>query len=182
MAAKFCAECGAPIPNGMDACAVCGHRTAPAAPVIVQQVAAQKRTSPITWIIAVIFLLLIASYLSRATDPMNAGIPNTEGPGRPTTDEQLLHAYAVNQIAADSTYKGTVILLTGRVKQIATDIVDNPYVLIGDEDRPVSIQAVFSVREKGRLAALHREDRVTARCRVAGKILFSIVLNDCELK
>ena len=44
------------------------------------------------------------------------------------TAQELMSAYAVNEIAADQKYKGKMVRLSGKVDDIGKDIMGTPYV------------------------------------------------------
>ena len=95
---------------------------------------------------------------------------------------QLAAEYKANEVAADGTYKGKIIEVTGAVDKIGKDILDQPYVsLSGGKGDLFGVQCVFAKHDLSKLSKLKKGQRVTAKCKGAGKMV-SVSLKHCSLK
>jgi hypothetical protein len=96
--------------------------------------------------------------------------------------ESLLSSYKDNEIAADASFKGKQIRVTGIVGDVKKDILDNPYVIVGtgkDFEIP-TVQCSLSTKGVDRAATLHKGDSVTMRGTVSG-LMFNVQLKNCEV-
>ena len=95
---------------------------------------------------------------------------------------ELYEQYEANEVAADQRFKGSAILVIGRVKDIGKDIAGTPYLMLGDNpDNPWGTQALFG-RDSTGLATLTKGDSIRVACVVAGKALTNVLLRRCELR
>ncbi|HMO77714.1 MAG TPA: hypothetical protein PKA42_02285 [Candidatus Paceibacterota bacterium] len=95
----------------------------------------------------------------------------------------LIADYRANEIAADSTYKGKTVQVTGVVGSIAKDILNNPYVTLKNESGSTfeSVQCFFSRADEASLANVSKDTRITLQGRVSGWSLSSVVIRDCSI-
>src|SRR5581483_4475624 len=95
----------------------------------------------------------------------------------------LVRQYNANAIAADETYKGRDLLVTGAVYSVGTDLLGNPYVTLydGSAFTVQTVQCCFGSEARSELARLQRNDVVTVIGRCSGKMM-NVVLSDCEIR
>lgn len=104
----------------------------------------------------------------------------------PTTAEfegdadALSREYESNEIAADRKLKSHTIKLTGSVKTVGRTAWDDAYVSFHSESWSW-VQAFFPKAREDSLSALRPGQRVTMICRVHGKSLGHVAVNDCYL-
>jgi hypothetical protein len=93
----------------------------------------------------------------------------------------IMAAYEVNEIAAEQQYKGQTLNISGTVREVDTDILGVPYVLLtaGGEYEVWGVQAMFPRDRKESLVSLSKGDQITVRCRIDGKML-NVIAKDCE--
>ena len=82
----------------------------------------------------------------------------------------LYGAYDKNEVAADSKYKGKVVVITGTIQDIGKDIMDQAYIVVGGEGFLDGVQCTFSEGEQGTVAGLSKGQRVTVKGLVTGKM------------
>jgi len=98
------------------------------------------------------------------------------------TAEELYRAYYLNEVNADQRYKGRVLDVTGAIDEIGKDFLDTPYVSMRGYSRSDHVQGLFPKAAASALSGLSREEHITMRCEVRGKILLNVVLKDCVLR
>ncbi len=95
--------------------------------------------------------------------------------------EQLVSAYEANEVAADRTYRGRTITVSGRIRDIAKDLGDNMYVTLeGPGDSFRAVQCTFSARHEGTLAELSQGEYVRLVGHCEG-LMANVQLEDCRL-
>ncbi len=94
----------------------------------------------------------------------------------------LMDAYAGNEVRADRDYKGEKVAVTGRVVEVAKDILNTPYVTLSDDGELhiPEVQAMFPTSAENDLAMLSPHQRVTVNCTVAGKMM-NVLLRGCAV-
>jgi len=95
------------------------------------------------------------------------------------TASKLYKEYNSNEIAADEKYKGKIIEVTGVIRDIGNDIMDNAYItLVGDEYFG-DIQCYFN--EKSVVAKLSKGKRITVIGSCSG-LMMNVQINNCIVK
>ena len=95
------------------------------------------------------------------------------------TASKLYKEYNANEIAADEKYKGKIIEVTGVIRDIGNDIMDNPYItLVGDEYFG-DIQCYFN--EKSVVAKLSKGKRITVIGSCSG-LMMNVQINNCIVR
>ncbi|GIW90596.1 MAG: hypothetical protein KatS3mg109_1028 [Pirellulaceae bacterium] len=97
------------------------------------------------------------------------------------TATQLVDDYKANEIAADEKYKGEVIVVSGTIESIGTDIWGTMYVTLMTGNPIVSVQCMFADKYKSQLANVRRGQYVTIKGRCEGKHL-NVLLRGCSFK
>jgi tRNA_anti-like len=191
MAWISCPFCRASISENSTTCAYCAERLPPRPPT------SQKKRSPLKTLFlsllvvvgtvgALIIVLAVALTLSAGGDSGTtpATTQTALDPQAATTvtvtANELTAAYESNEIAADATFKGERVNISGRVNNVGTDILGSPYVLLADESHIFGVQALFPRDKKDSLMYLSKGHNITVRCRVDGKFM-NVIAKDCEL-
>ena len=95
------------------------------------------------------------------------------------TASKLYKEYNANEIAADEKYKGKIIEITGVIRDIGNDIMDNAYItLVGDEYFG-DIQCYFN--EKSVVAKLSKGKRITVIGSCSG-LMINVQINNCIVR
>jgi predicted NBD/HSP70 family sugar kinase len=97
--------------------------------------------------------------------------------------EDLIAAYDKNEVKADNKYKGKWVEVSGIVANVAKDLTDDAYIVVGTgkEFEVIEVQCTFSDKKKAKAAAdLDKGEKVKVRGFVKGKLM-NVQLEDCEL-
>ena len=92
---------------------------------------------------------------------------------------KLYNDYNANEIAADEKYKGKIIEVTGIIRDIGNDIMDNAYITLVGDQYFGDIQCYFS--EKSVVVSLSKGKRITVMGSCSG-LMMNVHLNDCIIK
>lgn len=126
---------------------------------------------------------------AQSSDPIQEPEPAPEQEPEPemeyieVTATQLLADYDENAIAADNAYKDQVVMVTGTVGNIDTDITGSPYVTLTNDDNQwsiMSVQCYFKRNNTDGIATLKEGDIVTIVGKCSGKSM-NVAVKDCEL-
>lgn len=149
------------------------------------------RTQP-----ALLCLLIAVGAIPACSDgPANGAAPasaaataaqaNEEPKAEPiiqATPSELVKAYEENTVAADELYKGKQIKVTGKVADISTDMLDNPYITMQGGNQFMPPQFSFDKEHKADLAKLKKGKSITVICTGGGDIAKTPMLKDCKLQ
>ncbi len=93
---------------------------------------------------------------------------------------QLVNDYKANEVSADIKYKNKMVEISGTIKSIGKDILDQPYVAIAgnSSDTFTDVQCMFDKSDQDQLASLSKNTKITLRGRVDG-ILMNVLIRDC---
>ncbi len=83
---------------------------------------------------------------------------------------QLYSEYDANEVAADTKYKGKVVIVTGTIQDIGKDILDDAYIVIGGRGFLDGVQCMFTKGEQSSVAQLSKGQQVRVKGEVAGKL------------
>lgn len=99
------------------------------------------------------------------------------------TAAQLLKEYDENGVKADENYKDKLIEVTGIVKNIDKDILDDIYITLDDGDKYslISVQCYFSDKEKETVAEIEKGSEITVIGTCDGSLI-NIILKKCTIK
>ena len=106
-------------------------------------------------------------------------VTSDSNPSVTISASKLYKEYNENEIAADEKYKGKIIEVTGVIRDIGNDIMDNAYItLVGDEYFG-DIQCYFN--EKSVVAKLSKGKRITVIGSCSG-LMMNVQINNCIVK
>jgi len=97
------------------------------------------------------------------------------------TSEEIYSEYKANEVAADAKYKGKVIEVSGCIRSIGKDLMDNAYIVVGGEGLLDGVQCAFPRSAEAKLAILAEGQQVTVKGEVQGKSI-SVQLRNCSLE
>ena len=92
---------------------------------------------------------------------------------------KLYKEYNENEIAADEKYKGKIIEVTGVIRDIGNDIMDNAYITLVGNEYFGDIQCYFN--EKSVVAKLSKGKRVTVIGNCFG-LMINVQINNCIVR
>jgi hypothetical protein len=101
---------------------------------------------------------------------------------RQVTAEALFKSYQSNEVAADNSFKGRIIDVTGKVDHIAKGLISGGRVLLDSGTGSVMfyVQCEFEDDQVQSLASLQNGQTATFRCKGNGKI-GSVMMEDCRV-
>jgi len=124
------------------------------------------------------FALLAAGSFDTDTDTKKV---QSQTPSYTLSANQLVSEYKANEVAADAKYKGYIVVVSGTIESIGNDIMDNAYVVIGNQGFLAGVQCTFTKGEKSSVALLSKGQRVIIKGEVSGK-MGNVLLNKCTLQ
>jgi hypothetical protein len=121
------------------------------------------------------------SSTSRNTTPSSGTtVPATpEAPALKVTAGKLFADYQANEIAADSVYKGRLLMVTGSVSSINKDFAGSPFIMLATPNEFMGVHANLKEIEAPAAATLSPGNVVIVVCKGDGMILGSPMLSDC---
>ena len=96
------------------------------------------------------------------------------------TAERLMRKYEENELAADQRYKGKVIVVTGVINSVGTDVLNTLYVTLDSGGGLFSVQCYFADSHARLLSTLREGLKVDIKGRCDGKPM-NIQLYGCTI-
>ncbi len=93
---------------------------------------------------------------------------------------QLYDAYTANEVAADNSYKGKVIAVTGTVDGVGKDIMDDTYITLVGDGVIGSVQCFISKDFISKAATVSKGTTITITGTCDGKMM-NVLLKDCTM-
>lgn len=182
---KFCPECGAPAE---------ANEVAYSTPVAKPKKKGGCLKIVMIALFAILALLVLIVAIGGSSDEpasdaagsvassSTVATPEPEPEYIEVTAKDLLAAYDENTVAADNTYKGQLLKVTGTVGSIGKDILDSAYVTLtnGEPYALVSVQCYFAKDNLDDIATLKEGDTVTITGKCDGSTL-NVALKQCDL-
>ncbi len=104
-----------------------------------------------------------------------------DSPDYSVSADQLYNEYKSNEVAADSKYKGKIVVVSGVIQDIGKDIIAQPYIVIGGMGFLDGVQCMFTGSENASVARLYKGQSVKVKGEVVGK-MGNVLLNRCSLQ
>jgi hypothetical protein len=131
-----------------------------------------------SFVVLVAFLVLAVGSTDTDTDTQKV---QSKAPSYTLSANQLYNEYSSNEVAADSKYKGKVVIVTGTIQDIGKDIMDDAYIVIGGGGFLDGVQCTFTKGEQSSVARLSKGQQVRVKGEVAGK-MGNVLVNKCSLQ
>jgi len=128
--------------------------------------------------VLVAFVILAVGSTDTDTDTQKV---QSQAPSYTLSANQLYNEYNSNEVAADSKYKGKVVIVTGTIQDIGKDIMDDAYIVIGGGGFLDGVQCTFTKGEQSSVARLSKGQSVRVKGEVAGK-MGNVLVNKCSLQ
>ena len=122
------------------------------------------------FILSVFFLLAVGS----------GGDTKPATPDVKISSTQLYDAYKANEVAADNSYKGKVIAVTGTVDGVGKDIMDDTYITLVGDGVIGTVQCFISKDFISKAATVSKGTTITITGTCDGKLM-NVLLKDCTL-
>jgi len=100
-------------------------------------------------------------------------------PSITVTANVLYQEYQANEIAADEKYKDQIIQVSGRIRDIGNDLMDNPYITLVGNQYFGDVQCYFT--KKSAVASLSKGQQLTV-IGVCDGLMMNVLVNDCIIK
>ncbi len=131
---------------------------------------------------ATVFLVFVVLAIGSSESEKNTATTRSQTASYNLTADQLSKEYEANEVAADNKYKGQVVVVSGSIKDIGKDILDDPYVVIGGLGFLDGVQCMFSKSESSSIAALSKEQSIRIKGQVEGKLIGNVLLKSCSIQ
>ncbi len=109
----------------------------------------------------------------------NPKVTSDSNPSVTISASKLYKEYNENEIAADEKYKGKIIEVTGVIRDIGNDIMDNAYITLVGNEYFGDIQCYFN--EKSVVAKLSKGKRITVIGSCSG-LMINVQINNCIVR
>ena len=106
-------------------------------------------------------------------------VTSDSNPSITISASKLYREYNENEIAADEKYKGKIIEVTGVIRDIGNDIMDNAYITLVGNEYFGDIQCYFN--EKSVVAKLSKGKRITVIGSCSG-LMINVQINNCIVR
>ena len=106
-------------------------------------------------------------------------VTSDSNPSVTISASKLYKEYNENEIAADEKYKGKIIEVTGVIRDIGNDIMDNAYITLVGNEYFGDIQCYFN--EKSVVAKLSKGKRITVIGSCSG-LMINVQVNNCIVR
>ena len=106
-------------------------------------------------------------------------VTSDSNPSVTISASKLYKEYNENEIAADEKYKGKIIEVTGVIRDIGNDIMDNAYITRVGNEYFGDIQCYFN--EKSVVAKLSKGKRITVIGSCSG-LMINVQINNCIVR
>ena len=106
-------------------------------------------------------------------------VTSDSNPSVTISASKLYKEYNENEIAADEKYKGKIIEVTGVIRDIRNDIMDNAYITLVGNEYFGDIQCYFN--EKSVVAKLSKGKRITVIGSCSG-LMINVQINNCIVR
>jgi len=165
----YCKKCGQQIDDNASFCAYCGHATNETSPSYTQgndESSPERRKQKIVGIILAAFaaLCILAIILINNSGDIGHTAPNSTDPivtYIEISPQELFEQHEKNIISADNAYKGKTLKISGTIKDIGKDVLDNIYITLDRGEAFFSVQCYFDNSEAGSVGALEKGQNVT---------------------
>jgi len=137
------------------------------------------------WVIIVVVIIGIASSGDNskqgATGSQTQAAAEQQKAATKVTALALAGAYKDNEVAADATYKGQIVEVSGTVDTIGKDVLDTPYITLATGQYSFeSVQCMFAKSDEPQLATVTKGQSITLRGEVSGK-MGNVLVRGCSI-
>ncbi len=138
-----------------------------------------NRSKHLVTAVLVGFLIILAV---GSTDTEEETVAVKEQAASYTVSANAIYSeYESNEVAADSKYKGKVIIVTGVIQDIGKDILDKAYIVVGGQGFLDGVQCAFAESQNSVIAQLSKGKSVKVKGKVNGK-RGNVQLEKCSLQ
>ncbi|HSG30894.1 MAG TPA: hypothetical protein VLB82_05045 [Thermodesulfobacteriota bacterium] len=129
-------------------------------------------------------VLIIFSILAIGTTDTDVDTKKvqSQSPAYTLTANQLYNEYKNNEVAADSKYKGKIVVVSGTVQDIGKDIMNEAYIVIGGTGLLDGVQCMFTKGQQSSVAKLSKGQQVKVKGEVSSLTLGVVLLFRCSVQ
>ena len=131
-----------------------------------------------SFIVLVVVGILAVGSTDTDTDTQKIQL---QSPSYTLSADQLYNEYNRNEVAADSKYKGKVVIVSGTIQDIGKDIMDDAYIVIGGSGFLDGVQCMFTKGMQSSVARLSKGQQVRVKGEVVGK-MGNVLVNKCSMQ
>ena len=144
------------------------------------------------WLIVLVVIIVIASSGNKSDNQTTTATPeqSTQKAEQPAaqkppdaikiTATKLYGDYKANEVAADASYKGKTLEITGTVSDIKKDITDTLYVTLKGDQYFGDVQCYFNDKYTSQLASLKKGQQLTVMGKCDG-LLMNVLVKNCDI-
>jgi hypothetical protein len=168
MALKPCKECKKSISGDANPCPHCGKKNPHGMSKLMKYGGGA--------VLAVIVLAIAAPAAKTAKGTSNSSpVEASQGrsPALAVDAVKLWQDYEANEVAADGTYKGKILQVTGIVSSIDKDFMDNVVLRLKSPNPIMGTMARLEKSESGKAAGLSKGAAITLICEGRGRVVGS---------
>lgn len=114
-----------------------------------------------------VLLVILGSFVDpKSTSSGSRSAPAANLPEVQVTSSQLVAAYVANEVAADKLYKGRTVEVSGSIRSIGKDVMDEMYVCLDSDDLIRATQCFFDKSHEDALSKMSKGQfvRIVGRC------------------
>ena len=166
---KPCPSCGLEVSKAANACPNCGH-------------VLKKNRSGTLGCLFLIILIGSTVYVMNLGEEKKSVGTDKETPVLEVSAQRVCSDYKENEFSATQKYKDKVIVITGTVSSIHTDISDEPVIRLECSQKLVDFQSLHARPAKSqyeKVAGLSKGQSVRLKCRGGTEVVGSPFVEDC---
>lgn len=149
----------------------------------------KNRTGCIVAAVVVVGGLIVLSMLGSnlqqqdkaEREAVAGGVAAGSKPLREVTPQELLTAYAANEVAAKAEYDGQRLKMTGKLHDITLDVTDRPVLKFETGEPYDQVLVNFEKEDSPAIASLAKGQSATVICDTINELMGTPVLSDCSL-
>jgi len=132
-------------------------------------------------VIFVILTIIILIYICGSCSSNDTTMKNQKIDYTLSAD-QLYYEYELNGVAADNKFEDKIVVISGRIYSIDKDFSGTPYLVIGGSGFLDGVQCMFNRSEEPSLSRLSIGQVVSAKGKVSGRVIGSVIVRQCILQ
>lgn len=196
-----CTKCGTNVPDEAAFCPGCGAAVTqpqsstlsvtPASPppgTLTKK--SNKLVGCIVFVVVIFVLLaLIGQCAQKVAGPAGTATASSSGGGTPETGQvplavtaqELFNSYQANEASAQGYFGGRPLLVSGTVKKVSLDFMNNPIVELETPNEFMPAHAALADDAKGDASNFSPGDNVKLLCEDVSEIISTPMLKNCRI-
>lgn len=104
-----------------------------------------------------------------------------QAPDYRVTADALFAEFKENEVAADTKYKGKIVVVSGVIQDIGKDVMDQAYIVLGGGGFLDGVQCTFTESQNTSIGSLTKGESVSVKGEVSGK-MGNVLITKCSLQ